>query len=432
MRRPGGHTGPVATAVPAESRVQRRTLATLVASQVLGGMGISSGIAVGSLLAEDIAGSATYAGLANTFQVLGAAFVAVPMVRLMAARGRRSGLLLGYGLALVGAAVILAAGSARSFGLLLVGALLFGGATASSNQARYVAADLAVPGRRGRDLAVVVWSTTVGAVLGPNVVGPAGGVAAALGLPRLTGPFLFSVVGFALATAVLTTRLRPDPLLEARRRASLASPADPATAPHGSVVRGLRVVARTPVALLGLVTVALGHAVMVSVMVMTPLHMRHGHADLEVIGLVISIHIVGMFAFSPLTGYATDRFGGRRVALAGSVVLGAATLLAARAPVGSSPGLTLALLLLGLGWSCTLVAGSTLLTGALPVGERPGAQGASDLVMGVAGAGGGALAGVVVAHLSYGSLALGAFVAAVAVGVAALTIRPRHPAPTTA
>ncbi len=425
------HTDAVTTATDLPN-LQRRTLGTLVGSQVLGGVGVSSGIAVGSLLAEDVAGSATYAGLANTFQVLGAAFIAVPMARVMAARGRRPGLVVGYGLALVGAALILTAGAARSFPLLLGGALLFGGATASNNQARYAAADLSEPTRRGRDLAVVVWSTTVGAVLGPNLVGPAGVLAVALGLPPLTGPFLFSLVGFTLAVVVLVARLRPDPLLEARRRTTLATPATHVAAAHGSVVRGFRVIASTPVALLGLVTIALGHAVMVSVMVMTPLHMRHGDASLEAIGLVISIHVIGMFAFSPLTGLATDRLGGRAVALVGSAVLIAAALLAARAPEGSSAVLTAGLLLLGLGWSCTLVSGSTLLTNAVAVSERAGAQGASDLAMGLAGGGGGALAGVVVAHYGYEALALSAVVVAAAVGAVAMAVRPRRATPSSA
>ena len=197
--------------------------------------------------------------------------------------------------------------------------MLFGGATTSTSQSRFAATDLAQPSRRARDLSIVVWATTVGSVLGPNLVGPSAPVADALGLPPLTGPYVFSLAGLFLAVAVLLIRLRPDPLAEARRR-SIAEGSDAGPA-HGSVSRGLRVVAGIPAARLGMTTLALGHVVMVSVMVMTPLHMAHGDAGLEVIGFVISIHILGMFAFSPLTGMAVDRFGGRAVAVLGSVVL---------------------------------------------------------------------------------------------------------------
>ncbi len=196
-------------------------MSTLVGSQVLGGVGLSAGIAVGALLAEQVSGSARWAGLGGTFQVLGAALIAVPMVRLMAARGRRPGLVLGYVLALAGALGLVVSGIIGSFALLLVASLLFGGATASNNQARYAATDLALPAHRGRDLSIVVWSTTIGSVVGPNLIGPSAPVATALGLPRLTGPYAFSLVGFVLAIGVVAVRLRPDPLLEARRLAAL-------------------------------------------------------------------------------------------------------------------------------------------------------------------------------------------------------------------
>ena len=314
--------------------IQRRTVRTLVGSQVLGGVGLSAGIAVGALLAEDVSGSAKFAGLGGTFQVLGAAVIAIPMSRVMAAHGRRPGLVLGYGLAAVGAVGLVTAGVIRNFPLLLVASVLFGGATASNSQSRYAAADLALPAHRARDLSIVVWATTVGSVIGPNLAGPSAPVAEALGLPELTGPFLFSLVGLSLAIALIVLRLRPDPLVEARRR-SLADGETSGPA-HGSVTRGLRVAAGIPGARLGIATLALGHVTMVSVMVMTPLHMSHGDAGLEVIGFVISIHVLGMFAFSPLTGFAVDRFGGRAVAVVGSLVLSTATLLASASPEGDS------------------------------------------------------------------------------------------------
>ncbi len=172
---------------PDRASLQRRTVTTLVGSQVLGGVGLSAGIAVGALLAEEVSGSARFAGLGGTFQVLGSALVAIPMARVMAARGRRPGLVLGYALAAAGAVGLITAGIIGSFPLLLVSSLAFGGATTANSQSRYAAADLAPPDRRARDLSIVVWATTLGSVLGPNLVGPSAPVADALGLPRLTG-----------------------------------------------------------------------------------------------------------------------------------------------------------------------------------------------------------------------------------------------------
>ena len=427
-------------ATTADRSVQRRTIGTLVGSQMLGGVGMASGVAVGSLLAEDVSGSADLAGLGGTFQVLGAALIAIPMARVMAAHGRRPGLHLGYVLGTLGAVLMTVAGVVRNFPLLLLGSALFGGAQAANSQARYAAVDLSEDAHRGRDLSVVVWATTIGSVLGPNLIGIAGRLAERIGIPSLTGAFVFSVVGFILAIALLAARLRPDPLLLARARA--AATTDEPDRPHGSVTRGLKVIAKYPTAMLGLIALALGHMTMVSVMVMTPLHMHHGGATLRVIGLVISIHILGMYALSPLVGLAVDRFGGRPVVLAGSGLFVCATLLSAQTPMGWSPALAVGLFLLGAGWSCTMVSGSTLIAAALPVNERAGAQGASDLAMGLAAAGGGALAGVVFGQLGFAVLGVGACVVAVAIGVAAVLMRggddgpppeaPREPAPTPA
>ena len=406
------------------SRVQRRILGSLAVTQVLGGISLAVGATVGALLAEDISGSATWAGLGGSFQVLGSALIAIPIARLTAAYGRRRGLTFGYAVAIIGALGMIAAGVVRNFPLLLIAATLFGGATASNSQTRYAAADLALPHRRARDLSIVVWATTIGSTLGPNLVGPAKAFAAFLGIPLLTGSFAISVVGLVLAIAALLILVRPDPLLESRRLAALDagqnSAEAAASAPaDGSVWNGLRVILARPVARLGLLALAVGHSVMVSVMVMTPLHMAHGHAELSIIGFVISMHILGMFAFAPLTGLAVDRFGGRAVAVVGSMILTTATLLASVSPIGHLSTLLIGLFLLGLGWSCTFVAGSALLTGALTPQERPAAQGAADVITGLAAAISGFLGGIIVAHLSFHALSLTSLGFALVIGIAA-------------
>ena len=382
---------------------QRRTVATLAGSQVLGGVGVSAGAAVGALLAADISGREAWAGLGGTAQVLGGALGAYVVARIMAAKGRRPGLVAGYGMAMAGALLIIVAAVVGSFALLLVGSLLFGGAVAATSQARFAATDLADESHRGRHLSIVVWATTVGAVAGPNLTGPGRWVAEVLHLPVLVGPYVLALVGLALAALVLATSLRPDPLLTARAlHADHAEPelSLPPASSGWTAIRGHRD------AVVGVLAMALGHTVMVSVMIMTPLHMGHGHASLEVIGLVISLHVVGMYAFSPVTGWAVDRWGPHVVIGLGSVVLLTSSVLAATTAEGHSTALTVALVLLGLGWSCTLIAGSTLLTAAIPLRQRPQAQGLADVAMGLAGGGGGAVAGVVVDVWGFPALAV--------------------------
>jgi MFS family permease len=422
--------------------LQRRTVAVLSGSQIFGAVGVASGIAVGTLLAADVSRSDARAGLAQTGTVLGAALMAVPLSRLMAARGRRLGLMVGYGTAIIGALLVLVSAMASaegtstivSFPLLLLGMFCFGSATAAGLQARFAAIDLAAPERRGGALSIVVWSGTIGAVLGPNLAEPGGSVAASLGLPPLAGPFLFSIVAFAASMVVLTVLLRPDPLLLARQLARDESdPIQEATGRSSPPLRtSLELVRRTPPALLGLVAVAVGHTAMISVMVMTPIHMDHGGAALRVIGLVISVHVAGMYAFSPVVGWFADTVGRTRVITAGGVLLLLSAAVAGLAPSHASTQLGIGLFLLGLGWSCCLVAGSTLLSESVPLAARPGVQGASDLVMGLCAAVGGALSGVVLGVFGFGLLNLlaAALVVVLLVAVVAMsrssrsTIRP--------
>lgn len=394
--------------------VQRRTIRVLVASQAVGAIGITIGIATASLLARDISGSESQAGLAQTFQVLGAAVAAYLLARLMSARGRRIGLMTGYLIGAAGAVLAVVAGVLDSMVLLLLGALLLGATAAANSSARYAATDLAPDAHKGRALSIVVWATTIGAVAGPNLTGPAGAFAEWLGIPELTGPFALGSIGMLGAALVVGLLLRPDPLLLAREAAGAE-----VTPPSGTAwARAVEAARDRPVLAFAVLSMACAHAAMVAVMVMTPLHMEHGHAELRVIGLVISLHVLGMFAFSPLVGMLADRTGPPVVLVEGAVLLLAALVLCGAAPEGSSWQIFVGLFLLGLGWSFATVAASTLIARFAPLDARTDVQGAADLVMGLTAAGAGGLAGLVVGLWGYPELAISScgLVALVAVG----------------
>jgi MFS family permease len=380
--------------------LQRRTVRVLVASQMLGGVGVGAGIAVVGLLAYDLAGTEALSGVPATASTVGAAAAAFVIARLTAAHGRRPALVRGYLVGALGAAVAVGAAVLAAFLLHVLASFAFGWASAANLQARYAATDLAEPHHRARALSTVVWATTIGAVLGPNLTGPGGEVAVALGLPPLAGPYVFSVAAFLLAAVVQTVGLRPDPLLAAGGSTG-GAPRTP------SVRSAARVVRARPEALAAVAAIAAAHATMVGVMVMAPVHLEHHGAALQLVGLTISLHIAGMYALSPLMGWASDRWGATAVVGAGFGQLAAAALLAAlAAPVGGG-AFQLGLVLLGTGWSSCLVAGSALLTDAVPAEERPGVQGASDLAMNLAGGVGGVLAGIVLALAGFPALAMG-------------------------
>jgi MFS family permease len=395
------------------AQLQRRTLGVLSGAVALSGIGVTVGITVGGLLARDVAGTDTAAGLGQTAAVFGSAVLAVPLARISDRSGRRAGLATGYGVAVLGSALTAWAAVLSSLPLLLAGLFAFGGATACGLQARYGAADLALPERRGSALALVVWATTVGSVLGPNLAGPGAGLGRALGLPALSGGFVLSGVVFAVVAAGLLLLLRPDPLLVARRLGG--GTGAPPPRPRRATLTAVGAVWASSGGRLGLTSVVISHAVMVGVMVMTPVHMGHAGGSagttLRIIGLVISVHVAGMYLFSPLVGLLADRVGRAATVALGAVLLLAAAGLAGTAAPGAAVQLGIGLLLLGLGWSCGLIAGSTLVTESVGPDLRPTAQGGTDLLMGL----GAALAGVVGGPL----LAVGGFglVAGVSAGL---------------
>ena len=380
--------------------VHRRTVVTLVVAQSIGAIGITIGVATASLLARDVSGSESQAGLAQTTQVLGAAVAAYWLARVMSRRGRRVGQVIGLLLGAAGAALAVVAGVIGSMALLLVGAGLLGFTSAANAAARYAATDLAPAGSRARSLSLVVWATTVGAVVGPNLSGPSGALADWWGIPELTGPFAIAAIGMLLAAGVIAVFMRPDPLLLARASAG-ADETPPAGTSWGRAVAALRASPALAAAVLGL---ASAHAVMVSVMIMTPLHMEHGGAELRVIGFVISGHVLGMFAFSPVMGWLADRWGRPAMLLTGAGIQLLALLLAGVSPEGSSWQIFGGLFLLGLGWSAATVAASATVADLAPLESRTDVQGVADMVMWLTAAGGGALSGLIVAGWGYPAL----------------------------
>lgn len=395
----------------------RRAIGVLVLSNLLGGIGVASGVAVGGLLAERLGGTAV-AGLGQAMSVLGAAVAAVPLATVAHRHGRRRALAVGYALAMLGAAVVVLAAVVNALPVLLIGLALFGVASAANLQSRYAAADHAPASGRARAMSVVIWATTIGAVAGPNLTAPGNRVGADLGLPQLAGPYLFSVVAFAAGAIVLALALPRT-----------ASTITPGSAPRVGAWTALRWAWGQPRARFAVLVIACAHAVMVMVMVMTPVHMQHHGMSLELVGVVISLHVLGMYALSPLFGALADRWGAQRTAWSGIVILVVATALGVLAAGADDSVLTaVALTVLGIGWSASVIAGSALLTTVATGPVRIPLQGATDAGMNYAGALAAALAGPVLAwggFVAVNLVALALLVPAALAGVAAA--RPGAP-----
>ena len=392
--------------------LQKRTVKVLSLGQSLGGFGLGATLSVGALLAVELSGTTAWSGAAATLSTLGSAAVAIPLANLAFRRGRRVSLAFGAFLAILGATMMILATYTQSFPVEIVALLFLGAGSAVSLQARFAAADIPTGKPKGRDLSLVVWATTLGAVIGPNLIAPGESLGLWLGMPHLAGPFLFTIAAQLCSTLVFWFGLRPDPLIVARDIAGL----DPRRK-NASLKDALDVVREFPLAGYAVLTIALSHMVMVSVMSMTPAHLNAEGHSLADVGFTISLHVAGMYSLAPVFGWLTDKFGAIRIVVTGQFI--SLTSLAVSGFWQSEfYAVVLGLFLLGVGWSASTVAASALLSETLATGQRSKVQGFSDSLMNLSGAFGGAISGIILTMFSFGGLNAAALVPVVFITLA--------------
>jgi MFS family permease len=392
----------------------RRTLAVLAAATAVGSLGLAAGGTAGALLAEDITGSDAAAGVPLGVLVAGSAAGALLIARQTSRSGRAAGLILGYVLGTAGAVTVIAAAVLSSFPLVLAGSAALGAANAAVFLTRYAAADVGDDATRGRALGTVFVAASVGAIASPNLLGPSGRLADAVGLPELAGLYLVAIPAFAIA-ATLLAGLSRGPAAAARDRALVRDGS------HGSV--GLES-ARGALVVLGAV-----NFVMVAVMAIAPVHLKEEGHELGFVGLVVAVHVFGMFAPSPLSGWLADRAGSITVVSVGALLFVASGVAGAVVDSSGHLGVTVVLALLGLGWNAGVVGGSTMLASSVPAAQRPRAEGYGEIAMGGAAAVGAVFAGLVVAFGGFPALALaGATVGALLFAALRLGLGDQEPA----
>jgi MFS family permease len=380
----------------------RRTLVVVVLSQIFGGAGLAAGITVGALLAQDMLGTDSFTGVPTALFTLGSAGAALLVGRLSQRFGRRLGLAAGFLAGGIGAIGVVVSAITNSILLLFVSLLIYGSGGATNLQARYAGTDLASPKQRATAISIAMVSTTFGAVAGPNLVNVMGEFATRIGVPALSGPFILAAATYILAGLVLLVLLRPDPLIVAKAIAD--EKRNNKTILIDKNIDSLTFNKRGIVAAATLMV--LTQLVMVAIMTMTPVHMGELGHGLREVGMIIGFHVGAMYLPSLLTGVLVDRIGRLYMAIAAGVTLLAAGVLAAMAPGESMTLLTLALILLGLGWNFGLISGTAILVDSTNTANRAKTQGTVDVMVALSGASGGVLSGLVVANTSYATLSI--------------------------
>lgn len=387
-----------------QRHLYKKTMIVVIASQMFGGAGLAAGITVGALLAQDMLGTEGYAGVPAALFTLGSAASALLVGRLSQRLGRRIGLATGFFGGGIGAVGVVLAAIFNSIPLLFLSLLIYGAGTATNLQVRYAGTDLARPTERAKAISTAMVFTTFGAVAGPNLVNATGKFAMSVGAPALSGPFMLAAAAFTLAGIILFLFLKPDPLIVAKAIADAELAKQEQKQSAGSKNAGLTV--NKSGIIVGATVMVLTQIVMIAIMTMTPIHMKHHGHGLGAVGIVIGIHVAAMYLPSLITGLLVDKFGRKLMSYAAGVTLLLSGLLAAFAPGDSMVLLVLALALLGLGWNFGLISGTAAIVDATPPQIRAKTQGTVDVLIALAGASGGALSGMVVAHSSYSTLSL--------------------------
>ena len=378
--------------------LQKRTLRTLMAGLVPAGAAITSAYSAAAVLGEEITGNETFGALAAACLTTGAALSTLPLAKIMAARGRRPGIVTGYVVAVFGALLAMIAAITEVYIFLPIGILGVGVGNGANLAARYAAADLAPEESKASAIGNLVWASTIGSVLGPSLgLGPAKKVGDLLGAPDLAGPYIISGLLFLLAALTIRKWLRPDPLVVV---GGIGEEGEQKT----SFKEAFRKLFSSRVGRLSVGSMVVGHVVMVGVMTMTPLHLKDGGHQLEIVGFVISLHIIGMYAFSPLVGVLTQKIGAKSVIALGGLLLVVGAELASHADPEDSAGVFVGLFLIGLGWSFGLVASSTLIASEFKGSEKVRIQGLADLAMTASGGIAGIGSGLVVTLTDYQTL----------------------------
>lgn len=379
----------------------KKTLRTIFLAQAFGGAGLGAGITVGALLAQEMIGSDSSAGLPTALFTLGSALGALIIGMSSQKYGRRLGLAGGFFTGSIGSLGIIFAAISNNIPFLLLSMFIYGAGMASNLQTRYAGTDLASEKQRGKAASIALVSTTLGAVIGPNLIGPMGQFAKSIGIPTLAGPFILSGFAFLLAGLIIFTFLKPDPLLVSM---AIAKASNKASIKGSTDLTAVKV--NKNGLFLGALVMVLAQLVMTAIMTMTPIHMGHHGHGLSQIGLVIGLHIAAMYLPSLLTGILVDKLGRKVMAVASAGTFLCAGVVAALAPPDSLFLLIVALVLLGIGWNFGLLSGTALLIDSTHISIRAKIQGRVDVLVALSGATGGVLSGIVFAQTSYAFLSL--------------------------
>ena len=318
-------------------------------------MAAVSGLA-GYMIADD-KGLAT---LPIACQFLATMLTTVPASLIMRRIGRRAGFTMGQCIGLTGAAIAGYAIYKVNFPLFVAGSFMVGIHNAFWQYYRFAAADTASEVFRSRSISYVLAGGVAAAIIGPELAK----LSVDLFEPvRFAGNYLAFVIVVLVAITVIQFIEIPRPGAGERRETG----------------RSLGTVARQPKFIVAVLSSMFGYGVMTMAMTATPLAMAGCGLAFDDTAFVIEWHMLGMFAPSFFMGHLISRIGAANVILLGvCLMIGSLSTGLSGVEIVQFWG---ALVLLGLGWNCMFVGGTTLLTETYAIAERAKAQALHDFLV---------------------------------------------------
>ena len=131
---------------------------------------------------------------------------------------------------------------------------------------------------------------------------------------------------------------------------------------------------------LSILSAGVGYTTMSTLMTATPISMKMMHGfSLFSTGIVLQLHVIGMFLPSLITGDLINKFGHKKMIYAGIIIM--LSTIATHFVFETYYGYMIGLILLGVGWNFLFVSGTSLLVVSYNKEDKFLAQGLNDFVV---------------------------------------------------
>lgn len=359
---------------PIPSLIKRNT-AYFAVAQVLQGSGNQLLTAVGAVTVLAITDSALLTGVGVSMLQLSRIAISYPLGKIADTYGRRPAMLVGLFMGLSGAPILAVATLWESLLLFMLGAFVFGLGVGATQQLRVGVTDMYPGSRRGEALGYLLTGSLVGSIVAPLLIFASSKLSDRFGVNELTMPWLLAPLVIVPAVFAILA-VRPDPKEIALNLASYW----PGVAQTARTVRGkmsYRDFVKSRPRLTATVCYMPAQGVMSMIMAATPLVLTKSGHSLTFISLAVTIHVLGMFAFSIPLGRLADRVGRTKVIWGGLATSAAGALMMPVTELFAT--ITFGGFLVGVGWSAAFVGATAIIADTTAIEQRGRAIGLNDM-----------------------------------------------------